>query len=108
MALLGCRFAVEDAIVQDDGLIAPDQLPARLLPDAFGPLLGGVLSDHFGLRTNFFVTGAYLLIPICVMYFLVQERDYTEPGEGAGKTKKPAGRFRRPSDVRAGRSIDSS
>jgi DHA1 family multidrug resistance protein-like MFS transporter len=54
---------------------------AQLLPTAIGPLIGGVLSDHFGLRTNFFVTGAYLLIPICVMYFLVQERDYAEPTE---------------------------
>jgi DHA1 family multidrug resistance protein-like MFS transporter len=65
---------------------------AQLLPTAIGPLLGGMLSDHFGLRTNFFVTGAYLLIPICVMFFLVQERDYTEPGEEPGATKKPAQR----------------
>jgi DHA1 family multidrug resistance protein-like MFS transporter len=65
---------------------------AQLLPTAIGPLIGGVLSDHFGLRTNFFVTGAYLLIPICVMYFLVQERDYTEPGERPSATRKPAER----------------
>jgi MFS transporter, DHA1 family, multidrug resistance protein len=68
---------------------------ARLLPDAFGPLLGGVLSDHFGLRTNFFVTGAYLLIPIGVMFFLVQERDYNEPGEQRSPRKRPAERVSR-------------
>jgi MFS transporter, DHA1 family, multidrug resistance protein len=66
---------------------------AQLLPTAIGPLLGGVLSDHFGLRTNFFVTGAYLLIPICVMFFLVHEGDYAEPAQQVERpSTQPAGR----------------
>ena len=54
---------------------------AQLLPTAVGPLIGGVLSDAFGLRTNFFVTGLLLLIPMSVMFFLVHERDYVERDE---------------------------
>jgi DHA1 family multidrug resistance protein-like MFS transporter len=54
---------------------------AQLLPTAVGPLIGGVLSDQFGLRTNFLVTGVLLLIPISVMFFLVQEGDYAERSE---------------------------
>jgi DHA1 family multidrug resistance protein-like MFS transporter len=54
---------------------------AQLLPTAIGPAIGGVLSDHFGLRTNFFVTGTMLLLPIGVMFFLVKEGDYGGPAE---------------------------
>ena len=51
---------------------------AQLFPTAIGPTIGGLLSDTFGLRTNFFVTGLMLIIPISVMYFLVREGDYAE------------------------------
>jgi MFS transporter, DHA1 family, multidrug resistance protein len=51
---------------------------AQLLPTAVGPLLGGLLSDRFGLRTNFVVTGLIMLIPISVMFFLVNDTDYVE------------------------------
>jgi MFS transporter, DHA1 family, multidrug resistance protein len=51
---------------------------AELLPTAIGPLIGGILSDRFGLRTNFLLTGIMLLIPIGVMFFLVREGDYAE------------------------------
>ena len=54
---------------------------AELLPTAIGPLIGGLLSDHFGLRTNFMMTGMMMLLPIGVMFFLVREGDYAEPVE---------------------------
>jgi DHA1 family multidrug resistance protein-like MFS transporter len=54
---------------------------AQLLPTAVGPLIGGVLSDRFGLRTNFLVTGVLLLIPMSVMFFLVHEGDYAQREE---------------------------
>ena len=54
---------------------------AELLPTAVGPLIGGLLSDHFGLRTNFLLTGMMMLLPIGVMFFLVREGDYAESSE---------------------------
>jgi DHA1 family multidrug resistance protein-like MFS transporter len=64
---------------------------AELLPTAFGPPIGGLLSDRFGLRTNFLITGVMLLIPIAVMYFLVHEGDYGRQTER--RSAKPQSRL---------------
>ncbi len=63
---------------------------AELLPTAFGPPIGGLISDTFGLRTNFFVTGVMLLLPLSVMFFLVREGDYARQPERP--SAKPVGR----------------
>jgi DHA1 family multidrug resistance protein-like MFS transporter len=54
---------------------------AHFLPTAVGPLIGGLLSDRYGLRTNFLITGVLLLIPMSIIYFGVHERDYTEQND---------------------------
>jgi DHA1 family multidrug resistance protein-like MFS transporter len=63
---------------------------AHFLPTAVGPLIGGLLSDRFGLRTNFLITGVLLLIPMSIIFFLVHERDYAEPSERPGAKRAPA------------------
>ena len=55
---------------------------ATFLPLAIGPTIGGVISDAFGLRTNFILTGVLLLIPAALLYFMVKETGY---GGSAGK-----------------------
>jgi DHA1 family multidrug resistance protein-like MFS transporter len=55
---------------------------AQFLPLAIGPTIGGILSDAFGLRVNFILTGVMLLIPSALLYFLVQETGY---GGSSGK-----------------------
>jgi DHA1 family multidrug resistance protein-like MFS transporter len=62
---------------------------AELLPTAIGPAIGGLLSDRFGLRTNFLMTGGLFLIGVGVMYFLVREDDYAGPVERT--SAKPVG-----------------
>ena len=59
---------------------------AQFLPLAFGPPLGGLLSDTFSLRANFMLTGVLLLVPAIFMFFLVQENVYDAPKE------RPAGK----------------
>jgi DHA1 family multidrug resistance protein-like MFS transporter len=49
---------------------------AQFLPLAIGPTIGGVLSDAFGLRVNFIMTGVLLLIPSALLFFLVKEAGY--------------------------------
>ena len=39
-----------------------------------GPLLGGFMADHLGLRTVFFVTGGMLFISFLITLFLIKER----------------------------------
>jgi MFS transporter, DHA1 family, multidrug resistance protein len=56
---------------------------AELLPTAIGPTIGGMISDRFGLRTNFLATGLMLMIPVAVMFFLVREGDYAQQSERA-------------------------
>ena len=55
-------------------------------------LIGGVLSDRFGLRTNFLVTGVLLLIPMSVMFFLVQRRRLRRAGRAAPRQDRAADR----------------
>jgi MFS transporter, DHA1 family, multidrug resistance protein len=58
---------------------------ATFLPLAIGPTIGGVISDTFGLRTNFILTGILLLIPAALLYFMVKE-----PGFGGSASKRDA------------------
>jgi DHA1 family multidrug resistance protein-like MFS transporter len=46
---------------------------AQFLPMAIGPTIGGVISDAFGLRVNFAVTGLILIVPAVLLFFLVRE-----------------------------------
>ena len=61
---------------------------ATFLPLAIGPTIGGVISDTFGLRTNFVLTGILLLIPVAFLYLMVKE---PELGGGTGKRSAEAG-----------------
>ena len=56
---------------------------AQFLPLAFGPPIGGLISDTFGLRANFVLTGCLLIIPAFLMFFFVQENVYDPPKERA-------------------------
>jgi DHA1 family multidrug resistance protein-like MFS transporter len=64
----------------------------EVVPHTIGPLLGGLISDHFGIRTNFLVTGSFLVIPIVVLVFLIpgvkyvdeHERPSAKPSAGLG------------------------
>jgi DHA1 family multidrug resistance protein-like MFS transporter len=57
---------------------------AQFLPLAFGPPIGGLISDTYGLRANFVLTGLLLIIPTILLLFLVQEKVYEAPKERAG------------------------
>ncbi|MGE3273221.1 MAG: MFS transporter, partial [Chloroflexota bacterium] len=58
---------------------------ATFLPLAIGPTIGGVLSDNFGLRFNFMLTGVILLFPAVLLYVMVKETGY-----GGSKKKDEA------------------
>lgn len=49
---------------------------AQFLPLAIGPTIGGVISDTYGLRANFVLTGVILLVPAALLFFLVKEQGY--------------------------------
>jgi len=55
---------------------------AQFLPLAIGPAIGGILSDNFGLRVNFVLTGVILIIPAVLLFVLVKEQ-----GFGGGKRR---------------------
>ena len=57
---------------------------AQLAPNAIGPTIGGVISDAFGLRVNFILTGLILIVPALLLYFLVRESDYAGPADRSG------------------------
>jgi MFS transporter, DHA1 family, multidrug resistance protein len=54
---------------------------ATFLPLAIGPNIGGLISDTFGLRTNFMLTGVILLVPAVVLHFMVKETGYDSPAD---------------------------
>jgi DHA1 family multidrug resistance protein-like MFS transporter len=64
---------------------------AQFLPLAVGPPIGGLISDTFGLRANFVLTGVMLLIPALFLFFTVQENTYDaprqRPGEKTGRSR---------------------
>jgi DHA1 family multidrug resistance protein-like MFS transporter len=56
---------------------------ATFLPLAIGPTIGGVISDTFGLRTNFVITGLILFVPAILLYVMVKEPGYGSAAERA-------------------------
>ncbi len=67
---------------------------AGFLPTAIGPTIGGVLSDAFGLRLNFILTGLLMIVPAVFLYFVVKEGTYSgasdEPAGSAGTAETTA------------------
>ncbi|MBA2451136.1 MAG: MFS transporter [Chloroflexi bacterium] len=63
---------------------------AQLAPMAIGPTIGGVISDAFGLRANFLLTGLLLIVPAALLYFLVQESSDAGAAERPGAGTRPA------------------
>ena len=58
---------------------------AQFLPTAIGPPIGGLLSDAFGVRVNFMVTGLLMLVPAVFLFFVIKEGTYAGPSdESAG------------------------
>jgi MFS transporter, DHA1 family, multidrug resistance protein len=49
---------------------------AQFLPLAIGPTIGGVISDMYGLRANFILTGVMLMVPAALLFFMVKEKGY--------------------------------
>jgi MFS family permease len=69
---------------------------AQLAPTAIGPTIGGVISDAFGLRANFILTGVILIVPATLLFFLVKESGYgpaTERPATATSTAARGSRF---------------
>jgi DHA1 family multidrug resistance protein-like MFS transporter len=64
---------------------------AQFLPLAVGPPIGGLISDAFGLRANFLLTGILLIPPTLLMYFMVHENLYDSPPERSGEKTRPRG-----------------
>jgi DHA1 family multidrug resistance protein-like MFS transporter len=62
---------------------------AQLLPVAVGPPLGGVISDHFGLRANFLTTGILVGLSSLLLVFLFKED--RAASAGAKKDKRRSG-----------------
>ena len=57
---------------------------AQFLPLAIGPPIGGLISDAFGLRANFVLTGILLIPPALLLLFMVQENVYDAPHDRSG------------------------
>jgi DHA1 family multidrug resistance protein-like MFS transporter len=54
---------------------------AQIAPAAIGPLIGGLLTDTFGLRTSLMLTGLMLIVPTALLGFLVQESFEPPPAD---------------------------
>ena len=78
---LAVSVSPRDKMAQSIGMVQA----ATFLPLAIGPTIGGGISDTFGLRTNFILTGILLLIPAALLYFMVKE-----PGFGGSASKRDA------------------
>jgi DHA1 family multidrug resistance protein-like MFS transporter len=67
---------------------------AGFLPTALGPTIGGLLSDTFGIRINFVVTGLLMIVPAVFLFFMVREETYAgtsdDPVEAAGSAETSA------------------
>ena len=64
---------------------------AQIAPAAIGPLIGGILTDAFGMRNSLMLTGALLLIPTVLLSFMVKESFERPPSDRSG-TKAKGGR----------------
>jgi MFS family permease len=65
---------------------------ATFLPLAIGPTIGGVISDAFGLRTNFILTGVILFVPAIFLYVMVKEPGYSAAERADAKEDGEDGR----------------
>jgi MFS transporter, DHA1 family, multidrug resistance protein len=58
---------------------------AQFLPTAIGPTIGGLLSDAFGMRVNFVLTGLLMIVPAIFLLFAIKESTYSgSTGESVG------------------------
>jgi DHA1 family multidrug resistance protein-like MFS transporter len=65
---------------------------AQIAPAAIGPLIGGLLSDTFGLRTSFMITGLMLIVPAALLNFMVKESfQPSTPDRSSAKPRGAAG-----------------
>jgi DHA1 family multidrug resistance protein-like MFS transporter len=65
---------------------------ATFLPLAIGPTIGGVLSDTYGLRFNFVLTGVLLVIPALLLHVMVKETGYGDAKKDADQGGVKLGR----------------
>jgi DHA1 family multidrug resistance protein-like MFS transporter len=63
---------------------------AGFLPTAIGPTLGGLLSDAFGVRVNFILTGLLMIVPAAFLYFMVKEETYADVPDVPAGSARPA------------------
>ena len=61
---------------------------AQLAPAALGPLVGGVLTDAFGMRNSLMLTGVLLIIPTILLTFMVKESFDRPAGDRLGAKAK--------------------
>jgi DHA1 family multidrug resistance protein-like MFS transporter len=61
---------------------------AQIAPAALGPLIGGLITDAFGIRSSFMLTGILLIIPSILLGFVVQESLDGTPAERAASKVK--------------------
>jgi DHA1 family multidrug resistance protein-like MFS transporter len=54
---------------------------AQIAPAAIGPLIGGLLTDTFGLRNSLMLTGVLLIIPTVLLTFMVKESFERPPAD---------------------------
>jgi len=54
---------------------------AQLLSVAVGPVVGGIVASHFGIRPAFFVTAAMCAVALVALIFLFEEARTIAPGE---------------------------
>ena len=64
---------------------------AQIAPAAIGPLIGGILTDAFGMRNSLMLTGILLLIPTVLLTFLVRE-SFDQPASERSGGKAKGGR----------------
>lgn len=69
-----------DRVGQAVGLIQA----AQFLPLAIGPPLGGLISDHFGLRANWLLSGGMTALSAIMLIFLYREAPLQQPSVRTG------------------------
>jgi DHA1 family multidrug resistance protein-like MFS transporter len=69
---------------------------AQLLSVAVGPMLGGVVASHVGIRPAFFVTAAMCAVALVTLIVLFREVSAIPPGEARERVRSaPLGEFLR-------------
>jgi DHA1 family multidrug resistance protein-like MFS transporter len=64
---------------------------AQFVPLAIAPPIGGLISDRFGLRANFYLSGVIVLLAALVLFFLFKE-DCTDQVAAPARKDAPTGR----------------